>query len=70
MELNKKVKEKELKEQQDIIKHYESLVVASTNPSVRREKEMRSNVISINDKNKEQSLSLDIKSNFSTLFDD
>jgi len=65
-----KQKEKEIKEQQAIIKHYESLVIASSNPSVRREKGIRDNVISINEQNKQQSLSLDFKSSFATLFDD
>lgn len=65
-----KQKEKEIKEQQAIIKHYESLVIASSNPSVRREKGIRNNVICINENNKEQSLSLELKSSFATLFDD
>jgi hypothetical protein len=65
-----KQKDKEIKEQQAIIKHYESLVIASSNPSVRREKGIRDNLISIDEKNKEQSLSLDLKNNFSTLFGD
>jgi hypothetical protein len=42
----------------------------STYPSVRKAKQMLNNVISINEKNKEQGLSLDLKGNFATLFDD
>lgn len=82
LELNKKIndkkklediikqKDKEINEQQKIIKHYESLLIASSNPTARREKGLRDNLISINERNKEQSLSLDLKKNFTTLFED
>lgn len=61
-------KNKEISAQQDIIKYYESLLIASTNPSIRREKQISHNVISINEKNKKKALNLDIKSEFPALF--
>ncbi|PFO83581.1 hypothetical protein [Bacillus cereus] len=55
---------------QKVVQQYESIIFDSSNPSFRKENNLNSNLISINNTNKEQSSSLSLKEALPIFFDD
>ncbi|KRF55458.1 hypothetical protein ASG98_00035 [Bacillus sp. Soil531] len=70
LETKIKQQEKQILQLQEVINHYESLILDSSNPSYRRENHLKNNIISINSENKNHATSLDLKRQFPALFND